>query len=251
MSTETTRLLRDAPGRELVDESGNKIGAIETIYTDTDTGRPEWFAVKTGLFGRRLSFVPMSRAYFDSEDHVVVPYDKGEVKDAPHVDPDGELSHDEEAQLYDYYGVSFGRSRSETQLPESASQSRGDTAMTRSEEELVAEKQTQAAGKARLKKWIETEHQTVTIPVRRERAKVVTEPITDANRDEAMDGPDITAGEHEETLYEEEPVVGKRTVPKERVRLEKESVTDDREVGADLRKERIETEGDVEHEHRR
>lgn len=112
--------------------------------------------------------------------------------------------------------------------------------------ELDLDKQRREAGTARLKQWVETEHQNVTIPVRRERAKLVTEPVTDQSRDQAMSGPDISEGEHEETLFEEEPVVETRTVPKERVRLEKESVTEDREVGADLRKERIETEGDVE-----
>ncbi len=46
-------------------------------------------------------------------------------------------------------------------------------------------------------------------------------------------------------LHEEEPVVSKRTVPKERVRLEKETVTSDEPVSADLRKEQIQAEGDV------
>jgi stress response protein YsnF len=44
-------------------------------------------------------------------------------------------------------------------------------------------------------------------------------------------------------LHEEEPVVEKRAVPKERVRLEKDTVTDEREVTEEVRKERIEHEG--------
>ena len=61
------------------------------------------------------------------------------------------------------------------------------------------------------------------------------------NRNEAMSGPDISEAEHEVVLHEEEPVVDKQTVPKERVRLEKDAVTDEAKVSENLRKERIET----------
>jgi stress response protein YsnF len=45
-------------------------------------------------------------------------------------------------------------------------------------------------------------------------------------------------------LYEEVPVVEKRTVPKERVRLDKETRTDE-EVVEHVRKEQIEAEDDL------
>ena len=78
---------------------------------------------------------------------------------------------------------------------------------------------------------------------RREEVRVEREPITDANRDAALDGPELSEEEHEVTLYSEEPVVEKRVVPKERVRLDKDRVTDERDVSADVRKEQIDTEG--------
>src|SRR4051812_6750041 len=34
-----------------VDSDGEKIGTIDEIYLDAETSRPEWLAVKTGLFG--------------------------------------------------------------------------------------------------------------------------------------------------------------------------------------------------------
>jgi uncharacterized protein (TIGR02271 family) len=256
--TATDINVAESIGRQLVDEDGDKIGEVKDIYLDEATGRPEWFAVKTGLFGTRLSFVPTAGAFWD-DDRLAVPYNKARVKDAPHVEPDGRLSQEEEATLYRHYGLGYGEQRSDTGLPEGG-KSRGeatttgrrsDDAMTRSEEELVAGKRSQAAGTVRLVKYVETEHRTVTIPVMRERAKLVTEPITDANRDEAMRGPEISEGVHEETLYEEEPVVEKRAVPKERVRLEKEAETEQREVGADLRKEQIRTEGEVDERSKR
>ncbi|HEY4724431.1 MAG TPA: DUF2382 domain-containing protein, partial [Actinomycetota bacterium] len=60
----------------------------------------------------------------------------------------------------------------------------------------------------------------------------------------ATSGPAISEEEHEVTLHEEEPVVDKRAVPKERVRLDTETVTDERQVSEEVRKEQIEVEGD-------
>jgi hypothetical protein len=72
-------------------------------------------------------------------------------------------------------------------------------------------------------------------------AAIEREPITDANRDAALAGPDITESQHEVTLHAERPVVEKQTVPVERVRLDKETVTDEQTVGDEVRKEQIDT----------
>jgi uncharacterized protein (TIGR02271 family) len=116
--------------------------------------------------------------------------------------------------------------------------------MTRSEEQLDVNKRTRQAGTARLRKWIETEDVEIRVPVRREKARMVSEPVTDANRDRAMSGGDLTTEEHEVTLSEEIVDVDKRVVPKERVRLETETETDEVAVDDTVRKERI----DFEHE---
>jgi uncharacterized protein (TIGR02271 family) len=73
--------------------------------------------------------------------------------------------------------------------------------------------------------------------------RIEREPITDANRDDATAGGEITSEEHEVVLHEEEVVVDKQAVPKERVRLDKDVVTDEEQVSEELRKEQIETEG--------
>jgi uncharacterized protein (TIGR02271 family) len=85
---------------------------------------------------------------------------------------------------------------------------------------------------------------TETVPVRREEVRLEREPITEANRDASLDGPDISEEEHELTLRAEEPVVEKRAVPKERVRLEKDVATDEREVSETVRSERIDVDDD-------
>ncbi|MFC4002588.1 PRC and DUF2382 domain-containing protein [Prauserella oleivorans] len=124
-----------------------------------------------------------------------------------------------------------------------------DDAMTVSEERLRVGKQRQEAGRARLRKYVYTETQSVDVPVTREEVRVEREPITDANRDAAMSGPAISEEEHEVTLHEERPVVETEAVPVERVRLAKEEVTDTETVSGDVRKERVDT-GEVEGRYR-
>ena len=188
-----------------------------------------------------------------SGDYVAVPYTKDQVKDAPHADPDeGLLSEAEEARLYEHYGLPYSDIRSDTGLPEgggtsyqTSTPSAGtDDAMTRSEEELRVGTRQREAGKARLRKWVETEHVETTVPVAHEEVRIEREPITDTNVDRALQGQEITEAEYEVDLMEEEAVAGTQTVPKERVRLEKETVVEQQQVGADVRKERIEAEVD-------
>jgi uncharacterized protein (TIGR02271 family) len=215
-------------GRNVVSSDGDKIGTLEEIYLDTHTGQPEWATVTTGLFGTQQTFVPLGQAD-PQNDEVVVPYSKGQVKDAPSIDPDGELSSEEEARLYEHYDVE-GRDVSGPTT---------DDAMTRSEEELRVGTERRERGRARLRKYVVTEEVERTVPVQREEVRVEREPITDANVDQAMDGPEISEEEHEVVLHEEEPVVEKRVVPKERVRMEKDTHSDDARVSEEVRKEQI------------
>jgi uncharacterized protein (TIGR02271 family) len=215
-------------GRNVVDQEGAKVGTLEEIYLDQRTDRPEWALVHTGLFGTKSSFAPLAGARLDGED-VRIGYSKQEVKDAPSVEADRELSPEEEARLYAHYGLDYGRTT--------------DDAMTRSEEELRVGTAKRERGRARLKKYVVTEEVSQTVPVQREEVRVEREPITDANRGRAKDGPDISEEEHEVVLHEEEVVTEKRAVPKERVRLDKETVTNEETVSDQVRKEQIDTEG--------
>src|SRR5436305_11155416 len=118
-----------------------------------------------------------------------------------------------------------------------------DDAMTRSEEELRVGTERREAGRARLRKYVVTEEVSKSVPVQREEVRVEREPITDGNIDDALDGPAISEEEHEVVLHEETPVVEKEAVPVERVRLDKETVTDQATVTEDVRKEEIEVDG--------
>ncbi|MGI8596414.1 MAG: PRC-barrel domain-containing protein [Thermoleophilaceae bacterium] len=93
-------------GREMFDRHGDKIGKIDSIYVDQGSGRAEWALVNTGLFGMRSTWVPISEAV--SEPHGVrVPVEKATVKGAPSMDPNSEMSRDEEVELFRYYGLSY------------------------------------------------------------------------------------------------------------------------------------------------
>jgi uncharacterized protein (TIGR02271 family) len=118
-----------------------------------------------------------------------------------------------------------------------------DDAMTRSEERLNVGTESVQAGRARLRKYVVTENVTRTVPVSHEEVRVEREPITEANRDAALDGPDISEEEHEVTLRAERPVVEKEAVPVERVRLGTETVTEQHQVSEQVRKEQIDEPG--------
>jgi len=312
-------------GKDVVDNDGDKIGTLEDIYLDRQSGEPEWAAIRTGLFGTKVSFAPIGGAS-PTGDEVRIQYSKSQVKDAPKVDADGELSPEEEQQLYSHYGRSdygewtdssedrthgfmdredrfdsgrsdtdagttrgdadfdatgdvgrtggdadvgttrgdadLGRTRGDADVDTDTRERGGDfehggpvgrdtsgpttdEAMTRSEEEVAVGKTQRETGRARLRKYIVTENVQQTVPVEREELRVEREPITDANVDKALDGPELSEEEHEVTLRAEEAVVDKRVVPKERVRLDKDTVTDEAVVDEEVRKEQIEAEGDA------
>ena len=239
----TLQEIRDWQGCDLHGEGEEKIGEITDIYLDRATDEPEWLAVTTGMFGSGVSFVPVAGAVRDG-DHIDVPYAKDVVKDAPNADADGELSPEEERRLYEHYGVAWGEFRHGAPAGHDTSGQTTDSAMTRSEEEMVVGKREKETGRARLRKYVVTEDVTKTVPVSREEVRVEREPITDGNVDHALEGPAISEEEHEVVLNEERAVVSKTTEPVERVRVDKEVVTEQQTVSDDVRKERIEVEGD-------
>jgi uncharacterized protein (TIGR02271 family) len=240
MDTDT---VRSWPGMTMVDRDGDRIGTIKDIYADDRTGQPEWALVNPGLFGTRSTFVPLAQASQRDGD-VQVPYEKQLVKDAPGIEADQHLSEAEEQQLWRHYGLDYQPADRTAEAGTDAGGYDRETtgredAMTRSEEELQVGTETRERGRVRRRKYVTTEQVTQAVPVQREEARVEREPITDANIDAAMAGPDISEAEHEVTLHEEQPVVEKRTVPRERVRLDKDTVTGEEQVADEVRKEQI------------
>lgn len=229
--------------RTVLDREGQKIGNLDSLYRDQESGQLEWALVNTGLFGTKSSFVLLRGATLQQE-NVRVAFDKETVKNAPRIDADGELAPEEERRLFDHYGVAYDQGDA-SRAGGRRSESGGGEAMTRSEEEMHVGTESRERGRARLRKHVVTEHEQVTVPVRREEVQIEREPIDSTNRDAATSGSPIAEDEHEMTLHEERPVTDTEVIPKERVRMSKNVETEHETVDADLRKERIDTDEDL------
>ena len=247
-------------GRNAVDPQGDKIGTVGQVYLNDQTGQPDWITVNTGLFGMKENFAPLAGSSFNGDD-LVLPFDKDVVKDSPDITDSSHLDTDEQQSLYAYYqrylgaatATGTGTVRSDDYAETTTADAgyrRGegqdtsgpntDDAMTRSEENLKVGTEKVEAGRARLRKYVVTEQQTVQVPVSHEEVRVEREAITDANRGDAVSGAAITEEEHEVVLTAERPVVTTEAVPVERVRLGTETVTDQESVTGEVRKEQIE-----------
>ncbi|MFC4905101.1 PRC and DUF2382 domain-containing protein [Kocuria oceani] len=251
------------------DSDGDKIGKVEQVFLDDNTEEVTFVTVDTGLFGTKESFVPVEGARQDG-DRLVLPYAKGVVKDAPNVDADQHLSPAEEEEIYRYYQMNYsgtgdrdGRYATETDRHAVAAAGtagndryaedtagRHDTAagadlddneVIRHEERLRVGKQREESGRARLRKYVVTEHEGVDVPVEREEVRIERVPL---------DGTEVTGGTIGEdtvevTLHEERAVVAKETVGVEKIELEKETVAETQRVAAEVRKEQVEIDTDT------
>ncbi|RZS44789.1 uncharacterized protein (TIGR02271 family) [Herbihabitans rhizosphaerae] len=353
---------QDLIGSEVYDTDGEKIGRVGTVYVGEDSHEPEWVTVKTGLFGHRESFVPLSGAS-NAKDGLHVGVRKEIVKDAPHVDAEGRLTEDESRNLYEYYGMpiqrgskppttgktgtddmsgtssgtagmagmaggtaagmagrsTMPRQQSDTKadlagqarsgaspgtMPRTsrtdmgttdktmADRSTADTSamggtvspmtgraksdssrgthamrdsdrtdrmstsdsaaskphtMIRSEERLDVGTEQVESGRVTLRKYVVTEQQQVTVPLSHEEVRLEREPISETDRTAVAKGSAIGEQEEEIVLHEERPVIRKETVAVERVRLNTETVTEERTINDQIRKERIEVDDPTHH----
>ena len=98
-------------GTTVIGGDGQKLGSVDAVYYDNATDKPEWVAVRSGLFGTRVTLVPLRRAdYLDDE--LRVPFDKVQLRHAPHHDTGRDLSAADEADLYRYYGLDYAADES-------------------------------------------------------------------------------------------------------------------------------------------
>ncbi|MBO1765635.1 PRC and DUF2382 domain-containing protein [Allobranchiibius sp. GilTou38] len=116
----------------------------------------------------------------------------------------------------------------------------GDGTITRHEEQLHVGTETRESGRARLRKYVTTEEQTVTVPVSHEEVHIERVPVAEGT---AVSGDAFQESEQEVTLHEEVPVVTKEAHAVEGVRLTTEQVREDRQVTEQVRKEHIEVDG--------
>jgi uncharacterized protein (TIGR02271 family) len=237
---------------------GDKIGSVGQVYLDDQSGQPSFVTVKTGLFGTKETFIPVSEAT-QSADGLQVPFDKTFVKDAPNVDADGSITPAEERRIYEYYSLDFqgtaaGADRGVTGTVTDHDTRAGDVtagqgvdAGTDRESVVVRDEQlnvgteTRESGRVRLRKHSYTETETVKVPVSREEVVVEREPI-DPDSAEAQRG----TGDEEVvvTTREEVPVVDK-TATAEKVTVDKNRVQDTERVSGTVQHEDVEVDQDT------
>jgi uncharacterized protein (TIGR02271 family) len=236
----TIESLSQLEGMPVYSSDKEQIGKVETIYVDQDTRVPEWIGIGTGFFSSKRLIVPTQGATAQS-DGVYINFDKDRVESSPEVKGDA-IPEATEGELYDHYGIPASTERSSSTLPGGQSSARTGAeqgTLTRSEEELRVGKRQAEAGRVRLRKWVETEPVSEDVTLQRETAQVRRQPI-----DRPADGGEIGEREVEVTLTEEQPVVEKATVAKEQVSVTKGEDTKTETVSDDVRKERIEVDGE-------
>ena len=109
-NVEPTVALRDFSewhGKDLIDSDGERIGKLEDVYFDVETDQPQFATVKEGLFGRHLTFVPLTEMVLGPND-LQVSVSKSLVKNAPNIELQGDaLSQEGESALYHYYQLNY------------------------------------------------------------------------------------------------------------------------------------------------
>jgi len=240
--------LNEMRGTPVLASDGDKIGSLEEIFYDEQTGKPEWIGVGTGFFGTKRVLVPVEGTNLDGE-RITVPYSKEQVQDSPDIDGD-EVSQDTEADLYAHYGLGYSEQRSDSGLPAGGGAGvdtsprrvdrdlGDDDTLTRSEEELRVGKRDVESGRVRLRKWVETEPVQTEVELQRETVHVEREAVN-----EVVSNAEIGEAEIEVPLHVEEAVVEKQVVAKERISLDKDVETETQKVTDEVRRERVEIEG--------
>jgi uncharacterized protein (TIGR02271 family) len=256
-------VLRGWGGHDLVDRDGVKAGSIVDLYVDEHTEQPSWALVRTGLLGSRQTLVPLDQAtvplaaVVSGAGSVQVPLEDATIRDAPSVAVGEEISDAAAVALRRYYSLGDPGAPAEdddgqpgaepfdarTAEPDETTMEEMTTASTeasgtmiRSEEELRVRTRVRAR-RVRIKRYVVTDYVTTTIPVRREELRLEEALVDEAGLTAA---PALPGDGRDMVLHQEEVVVSKRVVARERVRLRVETVTERRRISGEVRKERIE-----------
>jgi len=194
-------------GRTVLDRDGEKIGTLGEILLDGRTDLPAWGGVRTGLFGRKESYLPLDELREVEGEALQAPFAKEQVVDAPGVDPDVAMGPEDEATLYRHYGredegepVGDGEQGAsaapEAGAPGGVQEPLREGEMVRSEEELkTGTTPMQPTERVRLKKVLVTDEVTRTVPVRREEVRLETDPPPEGRAESVEDVEDVPEDE--------------------------------------------------------
>lgn len=277
----TQNNIRDLFNTTAFDSNGEKLGDVQEVFVDDHSGQPTFVEVKHGLFGMSSSLVPLKGHRLQGED-LQLAFPKDRIKDAPDVNADEGLTPEEQNRIFEHYGIAGAQNQNEYVADErreerhagtteaagaagttaAADRDRAeldrdrvetdraadDNSIVRSEEQLDVQKEQVQSGKARLRKYVVEDTETVEVPVTREEVRVERTPISEADAENFRG--EIGEDEASVVLNEERVDINKRTVPVEKVSLEKEQVTETERHTETVAKEQIETDADIDNDRR-
>ena len=85
--------------------NGMPLGArVEDVFVDAATGAPRWLVATLGRFNHTSALVP-SADVVAGAGHVLVPYEKSQIKEAPPYGTGSSISYEQEAALRVHYGL--------------------------------------------------------------------------------------------------------------------------------------------------
>jgi sporulation protein YlmC with PRC-barrel domain len=173
-------------GKTVLDRDGEKVGSLGDVYLDDETDRPAYAGVRTGLFGRNESIVPLE-GMRESDGDLVVPYEKSLVDEAPNLDPDASLTAEEQEAVFAHYGRQRERDKGDP----------FEEGIVRSEEDVsVTAGEMQPAERVRLRKVLVTEDVKTTVPRRKEVVQLETDPAPEGTVERVEEAdPDDRPGE--------------------------------------------------------
>jgi PRC-barrel domain len=115
LHTYTYEQLRELDGHEVVAADGEKIGYIDLVFRDDDTGEPEWLGIWDGLPDTKPRVLVPVRNVEVEDDVVRVPWPADVIRkapsyEAPHNVTIGQdnvvdVSPETERKAYEHYGV--------------------------------------------------------------------------------------------------------------------------------------------------
>jgi stress response protein YsnF len=241
MTTLTDQLL----GARVKSADGQAVGTVEKVFGDN--GKPTWAWVRTGTAGR---FVPLGHSRV-TRNGLKIPYDRQQIKDGPNLTAGLRISAGQARELGRYYGLPVlpqqAKSPRQAKSPHRAAPARPasrsrasrthEKSLVRHEEQIQLDKEMLEAGRVRLHRYVDVEPVEQVVHLVHEEYEVERMPASGTE-----DTHELSEAEREITLHQERPVLRKRLVPVERVRLTVKEVEEDLPVGGEVRRERIEIE---------
>jgi PRC-barrel domain len=98
--------LKDWRGQDVLDPHSEKLGKLDEVYYDVETDRPAFAAVRSGTLSKHLTLVPLEGSTV-ARDYLRVTTGKDRFKSAPSFGTDIELSVEDEAKAYEFFGLPY------------------------------------------------------------------------------------------------------------------------------------------------